>query len=130
MIRKITFLLSLLMLGATSFAQIDFEKDTVPKIYVDQANFDYWSKNKLTNSSSDPNDTLFTWTRVLNDIPSTWETAICDQTTCYPPEDSTKDLVLKQGDFFDFKVNFYLYNTGGCGSAKVIIQSKLNPSKR
>ncbi|MBT8326907.1 MAG: T9SS type A sorting domain-containing protein [Bacteroidia bacterium] len=130
MIRKITLILCLLVFGMAGFAQINFEKDTVPKIYVDQASFDYSSKNQLTNSSVDAKDTLFTWTRVLEDIPATWETAICDQTTCYPPELSTKDLILKQGDFFDFKVNFYPYNTAGCGKAKIVIQSKVNPSNK
>ena len=130
MIRKITLLFSLLIVARAGFAQINFEKDTVPKIYVDQASFDYSAKDKLTNSSLDPKDTLFTWTRVLEEIPSTWETAICDQTTCYPPELSTNDLVLKQGDYFDFKVNFYPYNTAGCGRTKVIIQSKVNPSNK
>ena len=130
MIRKITFLLSLLVVGVTTFAQINFEKDSVPLIYIDQANFDYSSKNKLTNASADPNDTMFVWTRIINDIPANWETAICDQTICYPPEDSTMTLVMKQGEFFDFKVNFYLDNTGGCGAAKILIQSKLNPSNK
>jgi hypothetical protein len=128
MTRKITLLLTLLVFGLSGIAQVSFDVDSSDLIYVDMTNFDYSVKTQITNNSTDPADTLFTWERIIEDLPDTWETAICDKDLCYPVTTSTSGFVLLIGQTVDFKVNYYAYGTKDCGNATLTIRSNLNPT--
>jgi hypothetical protein len=128
--RKAILLLLPLLFGAFAQAQIEFTKDTTDFIYIDKDVFDYGAKNVIINNSSDPNDTVFIWTRVVEDIPDGWETAVCEAELCHPTTTTTSEFNLGIGESFDFKLNYYPWGVKDCGNAKIVVESKLNASNR
>ncbi len=128
MIRKITLLLSLALFASFGFAQVEFSKDSAELIYVDMTNFEYAEEVEITNNSTDPADTVFTWERTVEAIPDEWGTAICDKDLCYPESTNTAGFILPIGKTIKFKVNYYPYNARGCGDVTITIFSDLNPT--
>ena len=61
-------------------------------------------------------------------MPSGWESAVCDQTLCFPAEDLTGELIMSIGESFDMKANLYPYNTKNCGSTVIKVVSDLDPN--
>ncbi len=113
--------------GLTNFAQISFDKDSAELVYVDKDLFDYSQYSIATNNSVDANDTVFTWTRI-EDIPSNWETAVCEDELCFPTTKSSNDINIGIGKEFKMKLNYYAYGNKDCGSGQIVLSSKINPS--
>lgn len=126
--KKIVLLVLPVLFAGFAQAQIEFSKDTTDFLYIDKDVFDYGAKNYITNNSSDPNDTVFIWTRVVEDIPSEWETAICEAELCHPTTKTTSEFNLGIGNSFEFKLNFYPWGVKDCGNVKIVVASKANPS--
>lgn len=104
-------------------AQLTFEKDTA-KITGDKSEFQITAKSLLSNNS---NDTAFQFERITFSN-CDFETAVCDQTLCYPPDTSVKNFVISKGSSFDMKVNFYPYNVDGHCTVLIYVRSLQNPS--
>lgn len=127
--KTLTLLLAVALLSFNAMAQISFKYKTVDKVYFDKENFDYSVSNEIMNNSTDATDTVFTWTRI-EDIPSGWETAVCEDELCYPTSKSTNDINLGNGKSMVFKLNFYPWSIRDCGAGTLVIVSKKNSTNR
>ena len=119
----ITLTLSLFCLS--SFAQIEIEKDST--FYAENTSaFEIAVKSKITNNSS---DTLFTFIRKSLSGCAFPETAFCDQSLCYAADqDTAENVVIKENESFDLKVNFYPYDDKGCCAVVMYVISETNPN--
>ncbi|MEY2923702.1 MAG: hypothetical protein RLZZ337_242 [Bacteroidota bacterium] len=127
--KTLTLLLAASLFSINALAQISFKYRTVEKVYFDKENFDYAVNNEIINGTTDATDTVFTWTRI-EDIPSGWETAVCEDELCYPTSKATNDINLGAGKSMKFKLNFYPWSIRDCGAGKIVIVSKKNSSNR
>ena len=127
--KTLTLLLATALISFNAIAQISFKYKTVEKVYFDKDNFDHAVNNEIINGGSDATDTVFTWTRI-EDIPSGWETAVCEDELCYPTTKNTNDVFLGAGKSMKFKLNFYPWGVRDCGAGKIVIASKKNSSNR
>ncbi len=66
-------------------------------------------------------DSFVHWKRIENNLQSGWESAICDQVTCYAATVDSSAVVLHQGDSSILDLHFYLNNTAGTGHVKVMV---------
>lgn len=103
-------------------AQVSFEKDTA-KVVGDKSEFQITAKSLLSNNS---NDTAFQFERITFST-CDFETAVCDQTLCYPPDTSIKKFNITSGSGFDMKVNFYPYNQDGHCTVLIYVRSLQDP---
>jgi hypothetical protein len=114
--------LVLLAFAFTASAQITFDKDTA-KVIEDKSVFQVTAKSLITNNS---NDSLFQFERItFNNCD--FETAVCDQNLCYPPDTSIQNFKFSSGTNFDMKVNFYPYNNDGHCTVLIYVRSLQNP---
>ena len=127
--KTLTLLLAVALLSFNAMAQISFKYRTVEKTYFDKDNFDHSVNNEIVNGTSDATDTVFTWTRI-EDIPTGWETAVCEDELCYPTSKNSNDVFLGAGKSMKFKLNFYSWGIRDCGSGKIVIVSKKNSENR
>ena len=127
--KTLTLLLASALISFNALAQISFKYNTVDKVYFDKENFDYSVSNEIINGNSDATDTVFTWTRI-EEIPSRWETAVCEDELCYPTSKSTNEVNLGADNSMIFKLNFYPWSIRDCGGAKIVIVSKKNSNNR
>jgi hypothetical protein len=127
--KTLTLLLAVALLSFNAMAQISFKYKTVEKTYFDKDNFDHAVNNEILNGTSDATDTVFTWTRI-EDIPTGWETAVCEDELCYPTSKNSNDVFLGAGKSMKFKLNFYAWGIRDCGSGKIVIVSKKNSDNR
>lgn len=116
--------LTLLFLGLafSASAQITFEKDTA-KVIDDKSVFQVTAKSLITNNSS---DSMFQFERITFNS-CDFETAVCDQNLCYPPDTSIQNFKFSSGTNFDMKVNFYPYNNDGHCTVLIYVRSIANP---
>jgi hypothetical protein len=128
--RKITLLLTLVAFVASSFAQISFDKSDFVEPNFSKDEFDYNAKAYLTNSSTDPADTLFAWVLNKIDVPSDWSTTVCSGYLCIEEPTIAYNFVMKQGDSVEFKLGFAFFGIAGEGEAFVSAYSVTDPSNR
>lgn len=128
--RKITLLLTLVAFVASSFAQISFDKSDFVEPNFSKDEFDYNAKAYLTNSSTDPADTLFAWVLDKIDVPSDWSTTVCSGYLCIEEPTIAYNFVMKQGDSVEFKLGFAFFGIAGEGEAFVSAYSVTDPSNR
>jgi hypothetical protein len=63
------------------------------------------------------------WTRVQNNLPNGWESAVCDNVQCYGPLVSEATFMMPNNDSFNFSFHFYANKFGGTGSMNVCVYS-------
>lgn len=66
-------------------------------------------------------DTNFTWKRIENTLATDWESAICDQITCWSPGVDRSTLVISEGDSSILDAHFYMNNAAGMGVVRVAV---------
>jgi hypothetical protein len=117
--RNSTLLLTLIAFAMNSFAQIFFDKNEFVEPNFSKDEFDYNAKAYLTNSSTDPADTLFAWVLNKTDVPSDWSTTVCSGFLCIEEPTTAYNFALKQGDSVEFKLGFAFFGKAGEGDAYV-----------
>jgi len=70
------------------------------------------------------NDTItFLWRRIIDEIPESWEPAVCDQTSCYPPNTTVcpddSPNILYPGDSTAFYVQLKPNEEAGTATIKL-----------
>lgn len=128
--RKITLLLTLIAFAVSSLAQISFDKRDFVEPNFSKDEFDYNAKAYLTNSSTDPGDTLFAWVLNKIDVPSDWSTTVCSGYLCIEEPTVPYDFAIKRGDTVEFKLGFAFFGVAGEGDAYVSAYSVTDPSNR
>ena len=128
--RKITLLSILVAFAASSFAQISFDKNDFVEPNFSKDEFDYNAKAYLTNSSTDPADTLFAWVLNKIEVPSDWSTTVCSGYLCIEEPIMPYNFVLKRGDTVEFKLGFAFFGIAGEGEAFVSAYSINDRSNR
>ena len=124
---KISLLIAFLAFNFIGNAQIAFDKDTIDLIYVDMNNWDYTTKSKFTNNSTDPNDTVFVWV-MRQELPLSWKSAVCDNALCYPDTTFSHSFEIGIGKSFEMKLIYYAEQVRDCGGGSVLAYSKLHPT--
>ncbi|MES2691229.1 MAG: T9SS type A sorting domain-containing protein [Bacteroidota bacterium] len=86
----------------------------------------------ITNNSTDPGDSMITWTIVDFNVPSGWQFDFCDPYDCISNlgANATNSFKLKPGLSGPLKGNFYSKSVGGNGNVKLAIQFVGKPESR
>ena len=121
-----TLLFSLFFAGGV-FAQTSFSaaQETLV-INGDASMSDFYDQIDLANETG-----LFLkldWERVKNDLPTGWETSICDKSTCYPPSKNSEELIFGAWGNNYINIHFYPNNVDGTGYADVLISNPADPT--
>jgi hypothetical protein len=66
-------------------------------------------------------DSAFTWKRITNDLDAAWESAICDNISCWSVETSRNTFYIREGDSSILDAHFYIYNTNGEGIVQLAV---------
>lgn len=103
-----------------SFAQIAFYEDSVAEVVSPPPSFEVVTYNFIKNNSSDT--VIYRWRRVVEEIPSTWESAVCDEIACrFPSVNTINDTIkIAPGDSTNLDVHFYNEGRVGEGYVEVI----------
>jgi hypothetical protein len=64
------------------------------------------------------------WARKNVNIPSAWETAVCDHELCYPNTVGERDLILEAGQEVELKAVFRPNGLAGTGSVDLSVYEK------
>lgn len=113
------FLLSVSFTNAFCQAFI-IEPTTSPIVvngYADEA--DIVADVVISNNTGQ--NMTFKWTRTINNIPSGWESLVCDNITCWSPTKSSNFYDLGPGENTIMNVHFKPYNTAGIGNVEIVI---------
>jgi hypothetical protein len=99
--------------------------------YGDTSNTVWTCQANLTNLSA--TDSVFNWKRVINNLPTGWLTAVCDDNLCYPvqADSSTKDIIIpfQQPWLGQLIVHFYAMGIPGSGTVVICAFRNSNPSE-
>ena len=79
---------------------------------------------EITNNTAE--QLTLHWVRQNLDLPTGWETAICDHILCYDRALSEKDLVLDANKTEEIKFTFYPEGVAGTGTAELEIYDTVN----
>lgn len=118
---KKLFTLIFTLVSLSLSAQISFQEDSS---FAHGSGFEVAAKAQLTNNSDDT--TFLIIRKVMSCVYP--ETAFCDQLLCYPTDQDTAEVVIRKGESFEFKMNFYPYSTEGCCQVKIFVESVKNPT--
>ena len=61
------------------------------------------------------------WIRTNVQVPSNWETSVCDNVLCYPPNINSRPLSFLANETISLRLSFYPNATIGQGTADVIL---------
>lgn len=125
--KKITLLFTLVAFAVSSFAQISFDRNNFeePNYSKDEFNFD--ASAYLTNTSSDPADTLFAWELTKVDVPAEWSTTVCSDDLCIEEPTTAYNFTAQKDQKVLFKLGYAFFGTAGNGEAYVVAYSLSNP---
>ena len=103
--KTLLFVFTLLLMGGSSFAQIEIEQDSFAEIGAD---YDAsWIEIKFHVVNNSPaGDTSFYW-KVTTDNANDYGYAICDLNLCYPEDWDSADFNMPVGLDTTFSVYFY-----------------------
>lgn len=88
--------------------------------------YDFGGYIDMNNLSGEAID--LKWERIENDLPSGWETSICDPTSCKPPEaDSSEFSLPVSGVANHINIHFYPNNVEGIGTTRIRLEDPNNP---
>lgn len=112
MIKRITllcavFALSFLNVQAQNFG---FDKDQTDTAH---AHPDVFQKATYADFHSDNDSGTYRWVRVNKNLSSGITSAICDNNTCYGPDDDSAEFYMEAMD--TFSMICYFYPAGNCG---------------
>lgn len=111
-------LLLTVMISGTAFAQ---EFNTYPDnqtVTGPVSKFELVGHAFIKNVSG---DTVFTWKRINNDLPTNWTAAICDNQTCWGTDVDRNTIFIKEGDSSILDPHFYPAMTDGTGFNRLIV---------
>ncbi|MEC8738512.1 MAG: T9SS type A sorting domain-containing protein [Bacteroidota bacterium] len=121
-----TFVLLILFVSSAAVAQVKFSKN-LADVQGFCSDFELVAYVTLTNNSK---DSVFVWERTKNDRSEGWESAVCDNKTCYGSGTSSGVFELNPNDSFTFRFYYYPSKTKGVGNAEIVIHSQDNPENR
>ncbi len=123
-----TFLFSLVV-SITAFAQ-GITINPREKSVEGPNSGDKYALGVITNNSTDPADSMFTWTIIEYNLTAGWEFSFCDNFDCYYNigMGTTKSFKLKLGESGPLKGDFIFNNIGGNSQVKVVVKSTSNTS--
>lgn len=110
-----TTLLSLSVFAATAQFVV------TPEVKTISGAKDYYEIVGYTHIINNSTDSVFSWKRVQNNIPVTWNSAICDRVTCWSFETSKNTFVIPPGDSSNLDVHIYPGNTTGSGMVELLV---------
>ncbi len=124
--KSISLLFILPLFTLSTYAQINFDKDTMSNPFVNRLDFDYSQKAYLTNNANDENDTLFTWQVISLEQPEDWELTVCTEGECIsdPAVNVVYPFILPVGEKEEFKIGWSLFEIGGEGIVSVEVKSR------
>lgn len=130
MLKRIALALFIGLVCITAKAQFTIPKDT---LYVEAyagadssilaADLDAHGKIYHTGSPAE----WIKWTRMNVNVPSKWETAVCDIISCRSPNVDTGSFLFGAGDSGDLFFHFYPKNIKGQGNMTVRFSRASNP---
>jgi len=77
------------------------------------------AKVTFTNTSTTDEDISVRWEVMNQNLPSGWNSAVCDNVTCHAPTVMDRTMTITKDETFDFKVTFYPDGNSGTGTVDV-----------
>lgn len=109
----------LLLIFSTSLqAQNPFDIKPNPSIGFWEGTSNFFNADAFITNDTD-STIIFSWERILEDIPDTWESSICTNLTCLPPEVSSGEFSVDPGYSVDLDCTFYPHHNPGSGQVEV-----------
>lgn len=124
MMRRLSTFLTLAIFLVSGLAQIygeeliSFEEDSIYKT-GDAGEFEFVAYNRVTNHTDDTLEVQ--WSRISNDIPEDWNSAVCDTTTCWMPEVDDTTFTMAPEAPYRLDVHFRPFDQVGEGKVEVEI---------
>jgi hypothetical protein len=110
--------LFLVLISQFVFAQINIEKTYVFKGGM-ASDFEIVAKNNIVNEKSE-NDTL-RWIRIKKEMTGGWESATCDNQTCWFPEIDSSEFVIEPEESANLDIYFYPQGNEGGGTVELLV---------
>lgn len=99
-------------------AQLSFKEDSLYLVESPPPELEVVVKNFLYNNSTET--VTYKWWRTVEEIPSSWETSVCDETQCWAPFVTSNSAVLIDVDPGDSTIlDVHFYNEGRVGEGYV-----------
>lgn len=118
--KKILTLSLSLTLGLAAHAQSFDAHPASSTVTGSSQEFELVLHSFIVNESA---DSMFTWKRITNDLPSAWQASVCDAITCWSPTVDRSSLIIVPGDSSILDPHFYLNNAAGSGHIQIAVWS-------
>jgi len=102
---KAVFTFLCLALSLITYAQLDYTLEPIPARVDSSAEAEDFFAHSMIKNLSDQT-IIITWQRINNDIPNGWESYICSDISCAPPEVSTGNFSLTAYDSTNIDCHF------------------------
>lgn len=93
-----------------------FDHDSVKKVGKADT-FEFVAYNYVTNKTDEELD--LTWERVTNEVPSEWNSAVCDKNFCHDPDTDSENFILEPNESGVLKVHFRPNDKVGNGKVEI-----------
>lgn len=97
---------------------INYGQSILPTSYAEYSGNDYFiAGNKITNNNN--KTVTYRWVRTILNLPTGWQTSICDPSYCHSATKDSFDITMPSGKTGQLDCNFYLGLAPELGTAQV-----------
>jgi len=116
---KFFFTILILFLSlSTTYSQLDFELTPILAYGQGSADDDDFTAHSMIKNLSDQT-IVIAWQRITNDIPQDWQSYVCSNVTCAPPDISMGTFSLIANDSTNLDCHFVPNEIAGTGTVEI-----------
>ncbi len=105
----------ILLLSFSAYSQMDFELTSIPAYGDGSADDEDFTAHSMIKNLSDET-IVIAWQRITNDLPQDWQSYICSNVTCAPPDISMGTFSLIAYDSTNLDCHFLPNGISGVGT--------------